>query len=74
MVKGRVGTILNQAFELRLAGGKDLDTQPPGRSDSRKFCRHTHTHRHTHTQPHSEVTHSHTHSNPEATNPPSSPE
>ena len=73
MVKGRAGTVLNKAFELRLAGGKDLDTLPGG-SDSRKFCRLSHTHTHTHTKPHSEVTHSYTHSIPEATNPPSSPE
>ena len=47
VVKGRAGTVLNKAFELRLAGGKDLDTLPGG-SDSRKFCRLSHTHTHTH--------------------------
>ena len=58
VVKGRAGTVLNKAFELRLAGGKDLDTLPGG-SDSRKFCRLSHTH--THTQSHTLKSHTHIH-------------
>ena len=61
-----MGTILNKAFELRLAGGKELDTQPPGESDSRTLCCLSHTH--IHTQSHTLKSHIHTHSIPEATN------
>lgn len=47
VVKGQVGTILNRAFERRLAGWRELGTWIPWRSSWMKLWSYTHTRTHT---------------------------